>query len=123
MVEGLTDGVDDAAPVYDAVVAFAADYLGHMQVEETEVMPALQRAVPVDELMAVTMQIRTSVPPPQMCVFLRYMLPAMTPDERTATLGGMKAGAPPEVFELFWGVAEAHLSQNDLATVAHRLAV
>jgi hypothetical protein len=57
-----------------------------------------------------------------MCVFLRYMLPAMNPDERAAMLGGMKAGAPPEIFELFWSVAEDCLPAEALATVANRIA-
>lgn len=122
MVASLASGVDNTGAIYDAVVAFTADYLDHMQVEELQVMPALQAAVSAEDLMAITMAIRTSVPPPDMCVFLRYMLPAMTPDERTATLGGMKAGAPPEIFDLFWGVAEASLSPAALATVADRIA-
>jgi hypothetical protein len=37
------------------------------------------------ELEPIVMLIRMSVPPPDMCVFLRYMLPAMNPDERTST--------------------------------------
>lgn len=122
MVTGLSTGAADAAAVYDTVASFTAHYIDHMGVEESEVMPALQRAVSTDDLMAITMAIRTSVPPDDMCVFLRYMLPAMTPDERAETLGGMKAGAPPEIFELFWGVAEASLRDSDLSTVAARIA-
>jgi Hemerythrin HHE cation binding domain len=118
----LVAGVDVGGELYRAVATFTARYLDHMLVEETEVMPALQRAVPPEELLALLMAIRASVPQPLMCVFLRYMLPAMTPDERTATLGGMKAGAPPEVFEAFWAVAEASLAPADLAVVAGRIA-
>lgn len=123
MVDDLaTDGTSNMDAIYDAVVAFVAAYLAHMAVEESGIMPALQAAVPADDLMAITMEIRTSVPPPDMCVFLRYMLPAMNLAERTATLGGMKAGAPPEIFELFWAAAEASLPDADLAVVADRIA-
>lgn len=122
MVASLAGGVDNAREIYDAVVTFTADYLGHMDVEEKQVMPLLHASVPGEELMAITMAIRTSVPPPDMCVFLRYMLPAMNLDERTATLGGMKAGAPPEIFNLFWGVAERSLPPSALEAVADRLA-
>lgn len=114
-------GTGSAADVYDGLVTFTADYLAHMNVEERQVMPRLQSAATDDELMAIEMAIRTSVPPPDMCVFLRSMLPAMNPDERTGTLTGMKMGAPPEIFELFWGVAEENLSQADLAAVAGRI--
>jgi len=122
MVESLAGGVDNARELYDAVVMFTADYLVHMDVEEKQVMPLLQASASAEELIAITMAIRTSVPPPDMCVFLRYMLPAMNLDERTATLGGMKAGAPPEIFDLFWGVAESSLPPSALKAVADRIA-
>lgn len=109
--------------LYDLVVVFVADYLDHMQVEEKQIMPRLQAGATGEELMSLQMAIRTSVPPPDMCVFLRSMLPAMNPDERTSTLGGMQAGAPPEIFQLFWGVAEAHLAPSELAVIADRLSV
>jgi len=115
-------GTSNPDAIYDAVVAFTGAYLAHMDVEESDIMPALRAAVPADDLIAITMAIRTSVRPPDMCVFLRYMLPAMNPNERTATLGGMKAGAPPEIFELFWATAEASLPEADLAAVADRIA-
>jgi hemerythrin-like domain-containing protein len=121
-VAALSSGGADTARLYDDVVAFVAAYLLHMNVEEQQVMPALRADVDHDELFGITMEIRTSVPPPQMCVFLRYMLPAMNPDERAGTLGGMKAGAPPEIFDMFWGVAERSLAAGDLAEVADRIA-
>lgn len=121
-VAALSSGGTDTERLYDDVVAFVAAYLLHMNVEEQQVMPALRSRVDHDELFGITMEIRTSVPPPEMCVFLRYMLPAMNPDERVGTLGGMKAGAPPDIFEMFWGVAERSLAAGDLAEVADRLA-
>ncbi|MGI9622938.1 MAG: hemerythrin domain-containing protein [Acidimicrobiales bacterium] len=122
MVAALCVGEDKAHAIYDAVVAFTADYLVHMDVEEKQIMPLLQDSASGEELMEITMAIRTSVPPADMCVFLRYMLPAMNLAERTATLGGMKVGAPPEIFDLFWGVAEESLSASALEAVADRIA-
>ena len=117
MVADLHDAAD-AAALYDRLALFTTDYLAHMRVEEHDVMPRLRAGATAEDLMAVTMAIRTSVPPPVMCVFLRSMLPAMNQEERTAMLGGMKAGAPPEVFDLFWDVAGASLPAPDLATIA-----
>ena len=111
----------DAAGLYDAVVEFVAGYLAHMNDEEHVVMPALNTGASADELGQIVMQIRMSVPPPDMCTFLRYMLPAMNPDERASTLGGMKMGAPPEIFEMFWAVAEGTLDERDLAVVEARI--
>jgi hypothetical protein len=84
-------------------------------------MPSLVAGADPDELGQIVMQIRMSVPPPDMCTFLRYMLPAMNPDERTSTLGGMKMGAPPEIFAMFWAVAEQALDERDLAVVETRI--
>lgn len=110
-----------ADAVYDRLAVFVSDYLAHMNIEEHELMPRLQAGATNDELMAITMAIRTSVPPPEMCVFLRSMLPAMNSDERIAMLGGMKLGAPPEIFAVFWTAAEECLSASELATVADHL--
>lgn len=111
----------DAAALYDAVVEFVAGYLSHMNDEEQVVMPALNAGADADELGQIVMQIRMSVPPPDMCTFLRYMLPAMNPEERASTLGGMKMGAPPEIFAMFWAAAEASLDEHDLAVVTAKI--
>ena len=121
LVADLSNGVDNTRAIYDAVTTFVTSYLGHMEVEERQVMPALQAHASFDDLKAIEMGIRTSIPPPDMCVFMRYMLPAMNPDERTSMLGGMKMGAPPEIFQMFWETAEACLSSADVATVSARL--
>lgn len=41
--------------------------------------------------------------------YVPVLMPALNVDERTEMLGGMHAGAPPEVFELFRSTAEASL--------------
>jgi hemerythrin-like domain-containing protein len=112
----------DAAVMYDAAVEFVAGYLAHMNDEEHVVMPALNAGADADELGQIVMQIRMSVPPPEMCIFLRSMLPAMNPDERMTTLGGMKMGAPPEVFDMFWDSAQSALTERDLAVVEASIA-
>lgn len=97
---------------------FAAGYARHLRYEEDRVMPALNRALSNDELAEVTTAIRTSVPAPDMCVFIRYMVPAMNFSERLDMLGGMHAGAPPEIFEMFRAAAQACLPPQDYAAVA-----
>lgn len=97
---------------------FTSQYLQHLRFEEHEVMPALNVAMSNADLAAVTDQIRGSVPPPEMCVFMRYMVPAMTFAERADMLGGMHAGAPPEIFELFRAAAEGCLPAHEYRAVA-----
>ena len=103
---------------YLALAAFTAEYLEHLAFEEQQVMPALNAAMSDDELAEVTGVIRGSVPPDDMCVFIRYMAPAMNHSERVDMLGGMHAGAPPEIFELFRAAAEGCLAPEDYRAVA-----
>lgn len=88
---------------------FTASYLAHLRFEEDMVMPVLNEALTDDQLAQVTTAIRMSVPPPQMCIFIRYMVPAMNPAERADMLRGMSQ-APPDVFEMFRDAAEGCLS-------------
>lgn len=116
----LRDG-GGADELYDAVTAFAADYLGHMAFEECRVMPALAAAASFEQLLAVQIGIRMAIAPTDMVVFMRSMLPAMNPAERAAMLGGMKAGAPAEIFGMFWQTAGEVLAPEELAVVAGRI--
>jgi hypothetical protein len=97
---------------------FTAAYLQHLRFEESQVMPALNAAMSDEQLAALTDQIRGSVPPPDMCVFIGYMAPAMNHAERLDMLGGMHRFAPPEIFELFRAAAEAALDPADYRAVA-----
>jgi hypothetical protein len=107
--------------LYRFVAGFTSRYLSHMELEEGDVMTALRAALPVAELFGVDMDLRASVPPSTMCRFIAVMVPAMNPDERTAMLAGMRAGAPSEVFEVFRAAAEASLDAADYNVVAERL--
>jgi hypothetical protein len=95
-------------------------YLAHQLVEENAVMPALRAAVPTDELLALDLSIRMSIPPDVMAGVMAFMLPAMNVDERTDMIGGMSM-APPEVFAGLRATAESVLPTDDWNAVAVRL--
>ena len=97
---------------------FEASYLPHLRFEECTVMPALNAAMSDADLEAVTNQIRGSVPPADMCTYIRYMVPAMNFTERLDLLGGMYAGAPPEVFDLFRDAAQSALPPPEFEAIA-----
>ena len=101
-----------------ALADFDATYLPHLRFEECTVMPALNAAMSDADLEAVTNQIRGSVPPADMCIFIRYMVPAMNFSERLDMLGGMHAGAPPEIFEMFRNAAQSALPPSEFEAVA-----
>lgn len=123
-LEGST-GADAAVvtgvELYGRLNLFTARYLAHMGLEEGAVMTALREATTIEELFTVDMALRSSVAPPTMCQFIAIMMPAMNVDERTNMLGGMKVGAPPEIFELFRSAIESALDPGDYRCIASRI--
>lgn len=107
--------------LYLELASFTAAYLEHQDLEERIVMPALDGAVGIDACLAMHQAIVGSIPPEEMARSLALMLPAMNVDDRTELLGGMQAGAPPEVFAGVWGLARSVLRPDDVAAVAARL--
>ena len=61
------------------------------------------------------------MPPEEMAKGLAVMMPAMNIDDRAALLGGMRAGAPAEVFEGVWSLVGSVLEVDDHRALARRL--
>ncbi|HEX2559961.1 hemerythrin domain-containing protein [Phenylobacterium sp.] len=109
--------------LYLALARFmAADFL-HMAHEEQVIMPLLQRLFTDEELIAVEGEIVASIPPDELTVLLQAMLEALSRPERAQLMGGVRAGAPPGVFEqLMQATACEVLSDDDLIDLNRRLA-
>jgi hypothetical protein len=103
--------------------SFTSAYLEHQDIEERVVMPALEAAIGVEAVVAMHQAIVGSIPPEEMMRSLALMLPAMNVDGRTELLGGMRAGAPAEVFAGVWKLTTSVLDPADLAAVARRLGI
>lgn len=95
------------------LAAFTGCYLGHIDLEERVVMPALERAVGIDGVMAIHGAIVGPMPPDVLARSLVVMVPAMTPAERAELLGGIRAGAPAEAFAGVLDLACSVLSPAD----------
>ena len=91
--------------LYLELASFTSAYLEHQDLEERVVMPDLDTAIGVEAVAEIHVAIIASIPPEVMAQSLALMLPAMNIDDRTELLGGMQAGAPPEVFAGVWGLA------------------
>jgi hypothetical protein len=107
--------------LYVDLASFVSSYLAHQDLEEREIMPALERAVGVEAVVGVHQRIIGSIPPDAMARSLALMLPAMNLEDRTELLGGMRAEAPAEVFQGVWGLAGSVLDPCDLVALAARL--
>ncbi|MCU1457437.1 MAG: hypothetical protein JWL73_1529 [Actinomycetia bacterium] len=117
------DAVLAGHELYQFLALFVARYLAHMALEQGAVMEELRAAVGVEALFQVEIALRGSISPPLMCDFIAVMAPSMNVDEVTGMLGGMKAGAPPEIFEIFRAATEAALDAARYAAVAGRIGV
>ena len=131
LVEIADGAVDAPAPqqrahvhqLYLELSSFTAAYLRHQDVEERVVMPALEQAIGVEAALAIHQAIVSGIPPEQMARSLAFMLPAMNLDDRAELLGGMRAGAPAEVFQGVWSLTGSVLVPADVSALAGRLGI
>ena len=62
-----------------------------------------------------------TIPPGEMMLVMRWMLPQMSAPERLALLTGMRQEAPAPVFEAVLDAVQPHLSQRDWAKLTRGL--
>ena len=87
-----------ALRLYRHLALFVAANFQHMHIEETAHNAALWTHYSDAELMQLHGRLLASIDPREHLVVARWMVPALTPAERAAVVGGMKAEAPPEAF-------------------------
>jgi hypothetical protein len=88
-----------AQDLYRALSVFVAHNLVHMHREETQHNQVLWETHSDDEIYALEHRIVASQAPEDARLALRWMLPHMNPAERAVMLQGMRAAAPPAVFQ------------------------
>jgi hypothetical protein len=94
-----------------AFTEFAAFNLSHMNQEETIVKEALWKHFSDAELLAVMHKIVAAIPPEKNARYSFWMLKGLSLNEIVAWYKGIKAGAPPFVFDQMMALAEASLSE------------
>jgi len=116
-LQGMIDALPgDAAALrrlYLRLSVFVAENFEHMQREETQMNAALWATHSDEEIMAIEQRIVASHQPQEMQITLRWMLPHLTPEERSAMLGSMRANAPAEVFAGVLGLIRPLLGGRD----------
>lgn len=84
--------------LYHALSQFVAGNLIHMLMEEQAHNAVLWEHYSDEELIAVHDALVASIPPEEMAVHFRWMMPSVSHAERVGMLQGMRQGMPPEVF-------------------------
>lgn len=111
-----------ALRLYRHLALFVAENLQHMHIEETANNAALWAHYTDEELVAIHDRLLASIAPAEMMLGLRWMVPALTPQQRAGMFGEMKAGAPAEVFNAVVDTVRPHLAARDWSKLASALA-
>lgn len=102
-----------ARQLYQRLAAFVTDNLAHMAFEESEHNRVLWETHSDDEIRAIEAAIVASLPPEESGLSLRWMLTAMSAEERAGFLANMRAHAPAEAFAGVLAMLRPLLGERD----------
>ncbi|MDQ4134471.1 MAG: hemerythrin domain-containing protein [Actinomycetota bacterium] len=107
--------------LYVETASFTSAYLAHQDFEERVVMPALEAAIGPEAVIEMDRALVAAIPPDEAAATLAFMIPAMNIDDRADLLGGMREGAPADLFAGVWGLVRSVLDPRDVDALAARL--
>jgi hypothetical protein len=124
LIEGKAGAQRDAAwrRLQHRLAQFTGDSLLHMEAEETVNNAVLQACYTDAELMGLHQQILASLPPEEMAADLRWILAGSSPAERFQVMAGVRADAPPPVFDAMVELARQYLDASGWNKLAAALA-
>jgi hypothetical protein len=99
-----------AHALYTELAAFVGHNYEHMQAEETGHNAVLWAHYSDAELMDLHNALVASIPPQETMQVMRWMIPFLSPAERTAVLSDMRAHAPAPAFAAVMDVVRQHLT-------------
>ncbi len=99
--------------LYLQLATFVAENMQHMHGEETDNNAVFLQYYSDAEVMALEAELVSHIPPAEMAVWLRWMIPHMNAAERLHMLGGAKLHAPRPAFEGMLALAREVLSERD----------
>lgn len=107
-----------ALRLYRHLALFVADNFQHMHYEETAHNAALWASYTDDELEALHGRLLASLPPEEVFLVMRWMLPALNPTERAGLLAGLRERAPEAAFRALVDHVRPHLDDTAWARLA-----
>ena len=123
MVRGAAPGRRAALTqaLYRGLSLFIADNFQHMQVEETAHNAVLWARYSDAELVAIHDALVASIPPEEMMLIARWLVPFMNPAERVAMLADLRAKAPAAAFDAILATVHPHLTAQEWGKLAAAL--
>lgn len=110
-----------AQSLYRQLAQFVAANFQHMHVEETAHNAVLWAHYTDAELVQVHDALVASIPPEEMMVTARWLVPFLSPAERAGLLVDIRSRAPAPAFEALLDVARPHLASGEWAKLARAL--
>lgn len=110
-----------ALRLYRHLALFVAENLQHMHIEETANNAALWAHYTDEELTALHDRLLATVSPADKMQVMRWMVPALTPQQRAAVLGSLQAEAPADVLDAVVSAVRPHLTLHDWVKLARDL--
>lgn len=112
-----------ALTLYRELSLFVAENFQHMHIEETAHNAVLWARYTDEELGAIHNELVASIPPQEMTLVLRWMVPFMNPAERAGLLQGIRWNAPAPMFEAAIATVRPHLTAREWEKLAAVLAI
>ncbi|MDF3070499.1 MAG: hypothetical protein K0R38_6100 [Polyangiaceae bacterium] len=110
-----------ARKLYLAFSRFMADNFVHMAIEEADMNLLLWDTFSDAELLAIYRAVLQSEPAEQLEIGMIWLLPAISPDDRVAVVGGARAILPAPLFAQLSQNLRSALSARDFGKLAHAL--
>lgn len=107
--------------LYRQLALFMAHNFEHMHEEETHHNQVLWDHYSDEELARIHDALVAAIPPHEMMVTARWLVPFMSPAERTALLSDMQAHAPAPVLAAVLAHVQPHLTQAEWSKLARSL--
>jgi hypothetical protein len=112
-----------ALALYRALALYVAGNFQHMHVEETAHNAVLWSRYTDAELLAIHDALVGSIPPDEMMMTARWLVPFMNPQERAMLLADIRAKAPPPAFAAMLEVVMPHLSAGEWQKLTRALGI
>jgi hypothetical protein len=110
-----------ASDLYGELALFIAENFQHMRVEETAHNAVLWARYTDAELLEIHQRLVASIPPAQMMMTARWLVPFLNPTERAGVLSGIRQSAPAPAFQAILDTVRPHLTENEWAKLARAL--
>jgi hypothetical protein len=112
---------EKGAEFYLAWSEFHSAYLKHTSEEERVTQPLLWKHFTDDELIGLRGKIMAKNPPETLLIWIKFVAPAQTHQERVGLLSGFKKMAPPVFFNQVMAVIKTVLAPNDFSVLNEAL--